>query len=332
MSRPLRIEYPGAYYHVMNRGRGRQQIFRHREDYQRFLKLLGETHRMWGVRVHAYCLLPNHYHLLLETPQGNLSRALRHIDGLYTQQYNRVHSTDGPLFRGRYKAILIEADHYLLQLIRYIHLNPVEANLVREPGSYLWSSHRHYLGKEEKPDGLVTDEVLGRFNSRSARAVERYQAFIGDGLDKDTQQLYSRGNFPAMWGSQGFREKIRKQLAKGRMDYEIPERKRQQRRASLKTIEDVVIKSYGISRQELLRKRRGHWNEPRNLAIYLGRMVGGCRLKEIGNRWGQLQYSSVSRMVDSVRRLMEKDRSFRQRVEGIERRILKSRMYGLLPK
>ena len=326
MSRPLRIEYPGAYYHVMNRGRGRQRIFWHREDYRRFLRLLGETHRMWGVRVHAYCLLSNHYHLLLETPEGNLSRVLRHIDGLYTQQYNRARHTDGPLFRGRYKAILIEADHCLLQIVRYIHLNPVEANLVQNPGMHPWSSHRHYLGKGRKPDGLAIEEVLGRFNRRSGRAVERYQAFIREGLDEETQRLYSRGNGPAIWGSQGFREKIRKRLAKRGMDYEIPERKRQQDSPSLKKIEEAVIRSYGISKQELLRKRRGFFNEPRNLAIYLGRMVGGYRLKEIGNRWGQLQYSSVSRMVDSARQLIQKDRSFRQRVEGIERRILKSQM------
>ncbi len=132
MSRPLRIEYPGAHYHVMTRGRGRQRIYRSPRDYQRFINLLSETCAMWGVRVHAYSLMPNHYHMVMETPGGNISRAMRHLDGVYTQRYNREHKTDGTLFRGRYKALLIEKDGYLLQVVRYIHLNPVEGKLVRD--------------------------------------------------------------------------------------------------------------------------------------------------------------------------------------------------------
>lgn len=326
MSRPLRIEFPGAYYHVMNRGRGRQRIFHHREDYQRFLELLDEACRMWGVRVHAYCLLANHYHLLLETPEGALSRALRHINGLYTQQYNRAHRSDGPLFRGRYKAILVDAEQYLLQAVRYIHRNPVEAKLVRDPERHPWNSHRYYLGKGKGPAGLVTAEVLGRFATRYGRAVERYHAFIREGVDEETRRLYSRGNCPAIWGSEPFRARIRKQLAKRRTDYEIPEGKRQQVRPSLERIEAVVIRRYGIPRQALWRKRRGYWNEPRNVALYLGRMVGGCRLREMGDRWGQLQYSAVSRMVHSVGARMQRDRRFRHRVEGIAGSLVRSQM------
>ncbi len=326
MSRPLRIEFPGAYYHVMNRGRGRQRIFHARQDYQCFLKLLGEACRMWGVRVHAYCLLANHYHLLLETPEGKLSRALRHINGLYTQQYNRAHGTDGPLFRGRYKAILVDADQYLLQVVRYIHRNPVEANLVRDPERHPWNSHRYYLGTGEGPEALVTEEVLGRFDRRYGRAVARYHAFIQEGLDEETQRMYSRGNCPAIWGSETFRERIRKQLTKRKPDYEVPEGKRQKARPSLARIEVVVIRRYGVSRQTLWSKRRGYWNEPRNLALYLGRMVGGYRLKEMGDRWGHLQYSSVSRMVHSVIERMKKDRRFRQRVDAIEGTVAKSQM------
>ena len=126
MPRPLRIEYENAYYHVMNRGRGRQQIF-HDEDYYRtFLDTVAEANKRFGAVVHAYCLLGNHYHLLIQTPEGNLDRIMRHINGVYTQRYNRLKRTDGPLFRGRYKAILVDADAYLLQLSRYIHRNPVE--------------------------------------------------------------------------------------------------------------------------------------------------------------------------------------------------------------
>jgi len=139
MSRPLRIEYPGAYYHVMNRGTARQKIFLNDQDRQRFLDLLGQTCQMWGVRVYAYCLMDNHYHLLVETTDAALSRAMRHLDGIYTQRFNRAHGRDGPLFRGRYRAILIEPEEYFMAVARYIHRNPAEArvgvDISRYPGA-----------------------------------------------------------------------------------------------------------------------------------------------------------------------------------------------------
>ncbi|MEW6186019.1 MAG: transposase [Thermodesulfobacteriota bacterium] len=110
MSRPLRIEYPGAWYHVMNRGRRKEEVFHGKNDYAQFIDILKESAQLWKLRIVAYCLMPNHYHLLLQTPEANLSRCLRHIDGVYTQSYNRSHGTDGPLFRGRYKSILVDAD------------------------------------------------------------------------------------------------------------------------------------------------------------------------------------------------------------------------------
>ena len=126
MPRPVRIEYEGACYHVMNRGRGRQPIFHTPVYYHAFLETLNDAHERFGVVIHGYCLMGNHYHLLLQTPHGNLGRVMRHINGVYTQRHNRLKPTDGPLFRGRYKAILVEADNYLLQLSRYIHRNPIE--------------------------------------------------------------------------------------------------------------------------------------------------------------------------------------------------------------
>ncbi len=145
MSRPLRIEYPDAWYHVMNRGRRGDPVFRVREDYLSFIELLKETGDMWNLRVGAYCLIPNHYHLLIQTPNANLSRCMRHINGVYTQRFNRNHHLDGQLFRGRYKAILVEGDSYLLELLRYIHRNPLEAGLIEVLDRYPWSSHRGYL-------------------------------------------------------------------------------------------------------------------------------------------------------------------------------------------
>ena len=143
MPRPIRIEYENAFYHVMNRGRGWQVIFTDERYYQAFLKTLEESHHRFDAVFHAYCLMGNHYHLLVETPRANLGRIMRHINGVYTQRYNQLKHTDGPLFRGRYKAILVDKDAYLLQLSRYIHRNPVETKkpMISQLEDWIWSSY-----------------------------------------------------------------------------------------------------------------------------------------------------------------------------------------------
>ena len=166
MSRPLRIQYPGAVYHIMNRGRARQPTFVDETDYRAFLETLAEAHRQWGIEVFAYCLMGNHYHLCLRTPKGNLSRIMRHIDGIYTQRFNRRHRRDGTLFRGRYKGILIDADEYLAAVVRYIHLNAVAAGLVKMPEEYRWASHQYYLKAKGAPDWLDTTEAIEQIGGR----------------------------------------------------------------------------------------------------------------------------------------------------------------------
>ena len=166
MPRPQRIEYEGAFYHVMNRGRGRQLIFHGDEYYYAFLDVLAEVDQRFNCLVHAYCLMGNHYHLLIETPNANLSRIMRHVNGVYTQRYNNLKRTDGPLFRGRFKSILVDGDAYLLQLSRYIHRNPIDLKtpLVKDLSEYQWSSYPAYINKKKGPDWLIrekTYEMLG---------------------------------------------------------------------------------------------------------------------------------------------------------------------------
>jgi len=151
MSRPLRIEYKGAWYHVMNRGLARQPIFYNDTSRKLFLELLNEIHHRYSVEIHAYCLMGNHYHLFVRTPLGNLSRAMRHLNGVSTQRFNKLQMRDGPLFRGRYKSILVEADTYFLRLSRYIHLNPVVGNIVDTAEAYPWSSYSAYVQGGNKP-------------------------------------------------------------------------------------------------------------------------------------------------------------------------------------
>ena len=160
MSRPLRIGYEDAWYHTMNRGRNRGVIFHDKYDYRIFIELLKETSEMWNFHISAYCLMPNHYHLLIQTPDANLSRGMRHINGLYTQRYNRRHGCDGPLFKGRYKSVLVGGDGYLLQALRYIYKNAVKAGIVDAPAKYTWSSHKGYLSAAEKWNWLYKTTLL----------------------------------------------------------------------------------------------------------------------------------------------------------------------------
>jgi REP element-mobilizing transposase RayT len=192
MSRPLRIEYENAYYHVMNRGRGRQQIFRDKAYYEAFLTCLKEAHVRFGIQVHAYCLMGNHYHLLLSTPRGNLSRAMRHVNGVFTQRHNRLLKTDGPLFRGRYKAILVDASSYLLQLSRYIHRNPIDIHRskLHKLEDYQWSSYPAYIGKTAPPDWLIQEVIYGELGATRYKAA--YRNYVDQATDEETTRFYQK--------------------------------------------------------------------------------------------------------------------------------------------
>ncbi len=183
MARPLWIEYPGAVYHVMNRGQSRRNIFLEDNGRQSFLDLLGEIVRLWNIQIAAYCLMDNHYHLLLTTPSGGLARAMRHLDGIYTQKFNRVHHRDGALFRGRYKAILIDAEEYFLSVVRYIHKNPLGGGLVSDIDRYRWSSHWGYLNKNKCPGWLDTRAVWSRFSG-----VRNYQRFMHEEMEEEIEE------------------------------------------------------------------------------------------------------------------------------------------------
>ena len=187
MARPLRIQYPGAWYHVMNRGIARQSIYQNESHRLLFLSLLQEVNFRYQVQIHAYCLMGNHYHLLLRTPHANLDQVMRHLNGVYTQQYNLSVQKDGPLFRGRYKSCLIEAESYLIQTSRYIHLNPVVAKMVDQPENYPWSSYRFYIGLELSPPWLTKNRNLKFFwKGRSKPALS---VFVQDGIKNSENEF-----------------------------------------------------------------------------------------------------------------------------------------------
>ena len=319
MSRPLRIEYPGAWYHVMNRGRRREVIFPGPKDYQRFVELLQEGSSMWGVRIAAYCLMPNHYHLLVQTPNANLSRFMRHVDGVYTQRFNRSHESDGSLFRGRYKAILIEADTYILDLVRYIHRNPLRAGLVSRLDRYRWSSHKAYLSRSRRWSWLYSELVLSMLCRTGGDSADAYREFMKQEESDEFAAVLSKRNVPSVLGSEAFVNRIKRKFKGLRSRQEVPASRLLA--PGLEAIQLAACESYGIDRNELLSSKRGMSNDARNIAVYLARQLSGQTLSAIGYAFGLEHYSSVSSVVSRMKQRIASDRSLRKKVKEIERAI-----------
>lgn len=233
MARPLRIEYPGAIYHVTARGNRRSQIFTDDYDRREFLKILSEVNRRFDTRCHAYCLMDNHYHLLLETPQANLSMVMRQLDGVYTQKYNWLHRKTGHVFQGRYKAIVIERDAYLLEVARYIVLNPVRAGLVGGPDKWPWSSYGATAGSEKADVSLTTAWLLGLFDNATTAAKIKYMEFVRNAPDINFADEVISG---VVLGSGEFAEWCRAQARGGGDILEIPREQRFAGRPGLASI------------------------------------------------------------------------------------------------
>jgi len=322
MSRPLRIECSDAWYHVMNRGRRAEKIFLNKTDYTTFLELLMESAEMWNVRIAAYCMLPNHYHVLLQTPDANLSRFMRHVDGVYTQRFNRCHHYDGQLFRGRYKSILIDADSYLLQLVRYIHRNPLQAGLVNKLGGYKWSSYKGYLSDSKKWNWLYKGFILSILIKDKRQQCRVYTQFMAKENSEEISLIFERKKLPSVLGSERFIDWVKDRYFHQKSHEEIPEsRSLAPDRGKIK---QVVCKAYHVSEEELLKSKRGIVNEPRNVAIYLTRRLRGDELDEICKEFHMKRYSSASSAIERTKNQISKDRRFRKRVEKMRLILSKS--------
>jgi len=220
MARPLRIEYSGALYHVTSRGDRQEAIFDDDQDRRVFLKVLGEVVSRYRWRCHAYCLMGNHYHLMIETPEANLTKGMRQLNGVFTQGSNRRHKRSGHLFQGRYKAIVVERESYFLELARYIVLNPVRAAMVKHPRQWVWSSYPAMIGKFAAPVWLTTDDLLAEFGKRRAGARPKYEEFITEGMGAETIWKDLKGQI--YLGNDDFVEQMREKLGEREEDVNIP--------------------------------------------------------------------------------------------------------------
>ena len=233
MARPLRIEFEGAVYHITSRGNAREEIFPNDEDRSAFLATFGETVNRHGWICHGYCLMPNHYHLLLETPAPNLSSGMQLLNGVYTQRLNRHHKRYGHVLQGRFKSILVEKESHLLELARYIVLNPVRAKMVRSARDWRWSSYRAMSGQSAIPNFLTTDWILSQFDTRRDRATQAYRRFVQQGRGVDVWEDLRAGS---LLGSSAFVERLRPRLLEMPLDQNVLRRERDAARPSLEEL------------------------------------------------------------------------------------------------
>ncbi len=226
MSRPLRIEFPGAFYHITSRGNARRTIFQADADRNQFLFILAAVLKKQNWRCHTYCLMSNHYHLVIETVDPTLSKGMQDLNGNYTQWFNTKHESVGHIFQGRFKAFLIEEHDYLLNVARYVVLNPVRAKMVRDPQDYTWSSYRALIGLDKGFDWLTTNKILEQFCQNKKRARYEYQKFVMEGIGLPSPMLDAEKG--GILGTEQFidamRERVEAKVSESEIDIVIPQR------------------------------------------------------------------------------------------------------------
>ncbi len=310
MARPLRIEYPGAFYHITSRGNEQKHIFKDRQDRERFLTYLESSVQRYGAVIHVYCLMSNHYHLLIETPSGNLSQIMHHINGGYTTYFNRRHGRYGHLFQGRYKAIVVEADEYAGELSRYIHLNPVRAAVVERPEEYEWSSYRYYIGKRKEPDWLKVDFILGYFGRDKSSARRRYKGFVkavlGEGYESPLKEVVAS----TILGGEDFIKEIKGKYLKDKgTDRNLPALTELREEPGIEEIFQRANEVFG-----------GDTGIARKTAIFLSHRYTKLSLKEIG-RYFRIGESAVSQASRRFKEAIDNDRALRKKIEEIRERL-----------
>jgi len=316
MARPLRIGIASGEYHVTCRGLERRDIVRDDTDRARWLSLLGKVadRREW--RVLAWALMDNHFHLFVRTPGGDISAGMHDLNSGYASVFNRRHGRCGPLFQGRFKAIIVEPGRHRWELSRYVHLNPVRAGIVRRPQDARWSSCPAYLGRRKAPDWLAWEEVLSQHAPTLRAARRRYGQFLREGLDGPPANPLARAVASTVLGSPAFVERMRAWI--GRLsDEDVPAARRLRKVLSLVDVGQAVAEAFDVP-PETLRQRGRHGNDARSAAIYLGRKLTDTPGRQIGAYFGGVGPSAVSMAVTKTRQARKKRRALNARLTQAE--------------
>jgi putative transposase len=315
MPRPPRIDIPGALYHVIARGNQRQTLFRDTADYSRYEALLARYQQRHAYTLHAYVLMPNHLHLLLSPARVSLAKTMQGLQQSYTGYFNRRYRMVGHCFQGRYKAILCEADSYLLELVRYLHLNPVRAGLAARPEEYGWSSHRRYLSGHDG-DGVAVEAILERFSPIRRRAVTAYRNFVEEGLPTghrdDLYTLFDQ----QLLGGERFAESMESQARHAPIKPPIE--------VSMDVITGAVAKVFAVSQSQM---RSGGRSRPaaaaRAVAAYLSREEAALRLRTVAQYFGRTE-ATLSLALLRLETTLASDPHLAARIDHLRRIIRRS--------
>jgi len=319
MARSLRINYPGAIYHVTCRGNERRAIYRDERDRDAFLKRLANCLTEFQLVLHAYVLMENHFHFLLETPWGNLSEAMRQFNVSYTGYFNRRHQRVGHLYQGRFKAIVVEADSYLLELSRYIHLNPIRIEKFRLKNvkhrlevlrGYKWSSLRGFLRVQEREAFMTYCRVLEYVGGGSGRGLQAYAGFIEEGIKKGVDRPWKKVVGGVLLGKEGFVAKMQKKI-QPREDRERP---------AIRAINRVFVPKTQIKKVEAFLQKEGFAGTPLGRAILMEcwHRYGQLSQAEIGKQMGGVSYSRVSQLRGYLREQRQTNSRLQDIIEKVE--------------
>lgn len=275
MARQPRLEFPHAVYHVSSHGNAGYPIAGDEHDGAMFLSVLGSVVERYNWLCHAYCLMDDHYHLMIETPDANLSRGMRQLNGVYTQKHNRRHGRSGHIFEGRYKAVVVEKETYLLELCRYVVLNPLRSRLAVMPGGWAWSSYRATTGEAGIPAWIYPDRILGSFSSKWSHAREAYKKYVLDGIYQESPWPYLKGRI--FLGTDAFIKNLKPLLKNKERMQEVPGCKRH------------------VSRPQMSKLfKAGETKAIRDWNVYIAHVKYGYTLKEIADHL-KIHYTTVSK-------------------------------------
>lgn len=317
MARPLRLEHAGALWHVTSRGNERRAIFRDDSDRKLFLAVLADAVGLFAWRLHAYVLMGNHYHLLLETPEPNLSRGMHRINTVYSQSFNRRHERAGHLMQGRFKAILVEKERHLLELVRYVVLNPVRAGIVKEAGDWPWSSYLATAGLQRPPTWLETDWTIAQFGS-GAGAMHAYREFVHAGATTLAEPWKGLAD-QLFLGGEDFRRRMRAKVEASIVSSEIPREQRLPVRPALSDVVWAAAFVLGVEASEIRKQRR----TPLRLAVaYIARHDTLTRLSDLGAIL-RVTASSACEISASANQLRQRAPEFRMAIRKIRSEIRK---------
>jgi REP element-mobilizing transposase RayT len=318
MARQLRIEYEGAIYHITARGNERQKIFFTERDYQKFKEYLVIAQERFGCVLHAYVCMGNHYHLILETPEKNLSRMMHYLNSSYTTYINVKRKRIGHLLQGRFKSIVVDKDSYLLELSRYLHLNPVRAGMVERPEDYLYSSYKVYISRRQT-DCVRTGMILGMMAKNGSVATQTYREFVESGIGVELDDPLKSVYGGLILGSERFVRQTLDRLDKDLLeDEEITRRKALQPTVGQETILEAVAEYFGCDREDLVLRGNG---KTRNIAIYLLKHQCGMTSQEVSRAVGGMSCAAVAKVYQRLRKQLASDEGLKQEVEELKRRL-----------